>query len=116
MTRFGADRSGNPSVAENVARLRDHGRSLKHGEWQQGMGYRVDELAEKRAPHRLELDRATGRRPAFIDERGGPARGANSAPPIPAGITRATKNPPGGRPGPSPRGTPPGPPPEACAG
>ena len=60
LTRFGADLSGTHSVAEIVGRLRDHGRSLKHGEWQQGMGYRAAELAEKQAPHRMELDRATG--------------------------------------------------------
>src|SRR4029077_15830006 len=54
LTRFGADLSGTRSVAEIVARLRDHGRGLKQGEWQQGMGYRAAELAEKRAPHRLE--------------------------------------------------------------
>src|SRR5216683_2473443 len=97
LTRFGADLSGTHSVAEIVARLRDHGRGLKHGEWQQGMGYRAAELAEKRAPHRLELDRATGQRPAFIDERGGHARVANSAALAAAGITDTTKDPPGGR-------------------
>src|SRR5260370_23166882 len=114
MTRFGADRSGNPSVAENVARLRDHGRSLKHGEWQQGMGYRAAELAEKRAPHRLELDRATGNRPAFIDERGGHARVANSAALPAAGLTHNPKNPPRRRPGPAPRPPPPRPPPDTA--
>src|SRR5713226_9665325 len=97
LTRFGADLSGTHSVAEIVARLRDHGRTLKHGEWQQGMGYRAAELAEKRAPHRLELDRATRQRPAFIDERGGHARVANSAALAAAGITSDTANPHGGR-------------------
>ncbi len=97
LTRFSADLSGTHDVAEIVARLRDHERSLTHGEWQQGMGYRAAELAEKRAPHRLELDRATGHRPAFIDERGGHARVANSAALAAAGITDATKDPPGGR-------------------
>jgi predicted amidohydrolase YtcJ len=106
LTRFGADLGGARSIAEIVNRLRAHGRALKPDEWQQGMGYRVDELAEKRAPHRLELDRATRRRPAFIDERGGHARVANSAALAAAGITEATKDPPGGRLGRDRDGTP----------
>jgi predicted amidohydrolase YtcJ len=106
LTRFGADLSGTRSVAEIVARLRDHARGLKQGEWQQGMGYRAAELAEKRAPYRLELDRATGKRPAFIDERGGHARVANSAALAAAGITDTTKDPPGGRIGRDTDGTP----------
>jgi predicted amidohydrolase YtcJ len=106
LTRFGADLGGARSVAEIVSRLRTHGRGLEPGEWQQGMGYRVDELAEKRAPHRRELDRATRRRPAFIDERGGHARVANSAALAAAGISEATKDPPGGRLGRDRDGTP----------
>jgi predicted amidohydrolase YtcJ len=106
LTRFGADLGGARSVAEILSRLRTHGRALKAGEWQQGMGYRVDELAEKRPPHRLELDRATRRRPAFIDERGGHSRVANSAALAAAGITEATKDPPGGRLGRDRDGTP----------
>ena len=97
LTRYGADLSGASSVAEIVTRLREHSRSLKPSEWQQGMGYRAAELVEGRAPHRLELDRATGRRPAFIDERGGHARVANSAALEAAGIGDDTKDPPGGR-------------------
>ena len=71
LTRFGADLGGCKTVAEIVARLRAHSHSLRRGEWQQGMGFRSAELQERRPPHRLELDAATGGRPAFIDERGG---------------------------------------------
>jgi len=106
LTRFGADLNGTRSVAQIVERLRAHGRGLERGEWQQGMGYRARELAEQRPPHRLELDRATGQRPAFIDERGGHARVANSAALAAAGITDATKDPPGGRIGRDSDGTP----------
>src|SRR4030088_3581215 len=70
------------------------------------MGYRSDELAERRQPHRRELDRVTGRRPAFIDERGGHARVANSAALAAAGITAETKNPHGGTIGRDPDRTP----------
>jgi predicted amidohydrolase YtcJ len=97
LTRFGADLGGTRSVAEIAERLKAHGKTLARGEWQQGMGYRADELVERRPPHRRELDRATGRRPAFIDERGGHSRVANSAALEAAGITSETPNPHGGR-------------------
>jgi predicted amidohydrolase YtcJ len=106
LTRFGADLGPARDVADLVERLRAHGRRLKSGEWQQGMGYRASALAEKRPPHRLELDQATGSRPAFIDERGGHSRVANSAALRAAGITGSTPDPPGGRIGHDPDGTP----------
>ena len=70
------------------------------------MGYRTDELTERRQPHRTELDRVTGERPAFIDERGGHARVANSAALAAAGIATGTPNPPGGRIGKDMNGSP----------
>jgi predicted amidohydrolase YtcJ len=97
LTRFGADLGGARNVGEIAERLRARARTLKQGAWLQGMGYRTDELAERRQPHRRELERVTGRRPAFIDERGGHARVANSAALAAAGITSETKNPHGGR-------------------
>jgi predicted amidohydrolase YtcJ len=96
LTRFGAELGGTKSVAEIAERLKAHSRTLAPREWQQGMGYRSDELAERRHPHRGDLDRATGKRPAFIDERGGHARVANSAALEAAGITSETPNPHGG--------------------
>jgi len=106
LTRFGADLGPAMDVAGIIERLRVHGRRLKSGEWQQGMGYRASALAEKRSPHRRELDEATGSRPAFIDERGGHSRVANSAALRAAGITASTPDPPGGRIGHDPDGTP----------
>src|SRR6266581_4139469 len=97
LTRFAADLGGARVVNDILDRLRNHGRSLKPGEWQQGMGYRTDELTERRQPHRTELDRVTGERPAFIDERGGHSRVANSAALNAAGIVSDTPNPHGGR-------------------
>src|SRR2546430_9190406 len=61
------------------------------------MGVRTDNLAEPRQPNRTELDRVAGARPAYIDERGGHARVANSAALAAAGISGDTQNPPGGR-------------------
>src|SRR2546430_12231381 len=92
-----ADLSGGRGVDEILERLQEHSKGLKPGEWQQGMGYRTDELTELRQPHRTELDRVTGDRPAYIDERGGHARVANTAALNAAGITLDTPNPHGGR-------------------
>jgi predicted amidohydrolase YtcJ len=96
LTRFGADLGGARSVPEIVRRLREHGRGLKKGEWQQGMGYRVDELAELRPPHRNELDTATRGRPCYIDERGGHSRVANTAALEAAGLMGPGPDPAGG--------------------
>jgi predicted amidohydrolase YtcJ len=106
LTRFGADLGGARSVAEVAGRIKAHAGTLRAGEWLQGMGYRADELAERRHPDRRELDRVTGRRPAFIDERGGHARVANSAALAAAGLTAESTNPPGGRIGRDPNGMP----------
>jgi predicted amidohydrolase YtcJ len=97
LTRFAADLTGARGIDEILDRLREHSKRLKPGDWQHGMGYRTDELTERRQPHRTELDRVTGERPGFIDERGGHARVANSAALAAAGITNDTPNPPGGR-------------------
>lgn len=106
LTRFGADLGGARSVAQIVDRLREHGRRLKKGEWQLGTGYRVDELAELRPPHRTELDRATRGRPCYIDERGGHSRVANTAALEAAGVMAGVEDPPGGRIGRDRNGTP----------
>ena len=97
LTRFSADLNGARGIDDILDRLKEHGDHQKPGEWLQGMGYRTDELTERRQPHRTELDRVTGERPAFIDERGGHARVANSAALTAAGITSETPNPHGGR-------------------
>lgn len=97
LTRFAADLTGARGIDDVIERLQQHAATLKPGDWLQGMGYRTDELTERRQPHRTELDRATGDRPAFIDERGGHARVANSAALNAAGITSDTPNPHGGR-------------------
>ena len=97
LTRFAADLTGAHGIDEILERLASHAASLKPGEWQQGLGYRTDELTERRQPHRTELDRVTGDRPAFIDERGGHARVANTAALTAAGVNAETPNPAGGR-------------------
>ncbi|HYM49908.1 MAG TPA: amidohydrolase family protein, partial [Candidatus Limnocylindrales bacterium] len=106
LTRFAADLGGARGIDDILARLREHAQGLEAGEWQQGMGYRTDELTERRQPHRTELDRVTGARPCYIDERGGHARVANTAALAAAGITAETRNPSGGRIGRDLDGTP----------
>jgi predicted amidohydrolase YtcJ len=106
LTRFAADLGGSRSIDELLDRLSAHAGGLNVGEWQQGLGYRADELIEKRQPHRRELDRVTCTRPSFIDERGGHARVANSAALGAAHISPRTPNPPGGRIGRDLDGTP----------
>ena len=106
LTRFGADLGGARSIADIASALRRHARTLRSGEWQQGMGFRSSELAEDRLPNRRELDEATGSRPAFIDERGGHSRVANTAALGAAGVTASTPDPPGGRIGRQADGTP----------
>ena len=97
LTRFAADLTGARGIDDIIERLQRHAEHLKPGEWLQGMGYRTDELTERRQPHRAELDRASGDHPAFIDERGGHARVANTAALAAAGVGPDTPNPAGGR-------------------
>ena len=97
LTRFAADLTGARGIDDILNRLEEHAGHLKPGEWLQGMGYRTEELTERRQPHRTELDRVTGDHPAFIDERGGHARVANSAALAAASITSDSANPHGGR-------------------
>ena len=97
LTRFAADLTGARGIDDILTRLAEHATRLKPGEWLQGMGYRTDELTERRQPHRTELDRVTGDHPAFIDERGGHSRVANSAALAAASIISGSANPHGGR-------------------
>ena len=108
LTRFGADLGAVKDIAGIADKVRTQALRLAPGEWLQGMGYRSSALVEKRPPHRRELDAATGSRPAFIDERGGHSRVANSAALAAAGITASTPDPPGGRIGRDDDGTPDG--------
>jgi predicted amidohydrolase YtcJ len=108
LTSFGADLSGARSVGDIQARLRRAAARLQPGQWLIGRGYVPIELAERRPPHRLEIDAAVGGVPAYIDERGGHGRVANSAALAAGGVTPATPDPPGGALGRDPDGTPDG--------
>ena len=106
LTRFAADLTGTRTIGELLGRIKEHGRRLRAGEWQQGMGYRADDLEGRRPPHRKELDAVTGSRPLYIDERGGHSRVANTAALTAAGIDGSMPDPQGGVIGRDPDGTP----------
>jgi predicted amidohydrolase YtcJ len=108
LTSFGADLTGSRSIGELQARLRRVAERLEPGEWCQGRGYSVQELAEGRPPHRLEVDAAVGERPCYVDERGGHSRVASTAALRLAGIGPGTPDPPGGSVGRDPGGVPDG--------
>src|SRR4029077_19282575 len=66
LTRFAADLSAARGIDDILERLQAHGRNLKPGEWQQGMGYRTDELTERRQAARTQVGRRSRDRPAVL--------------------------------------------------
>ncbi|HEX2682027.1 MAG TPA: amidohydrolase family protein, partial [Candidatus Dormibacteraeota bacterium] len=60
LTRFAADLTGSRGIDDILERLGEQAGKSGPGEWIQGMGYRTDELTERRQPNRGELDRVTG--------------------------------------------------------
>src|SRR5207302_1201338 len=66
LTTFGVALGGCRNIAQIQARLRRGAAGLQPHEWLQGMGYRAQELQERRPPTRAELDEVAGRRPCFI--------------------------------------------------
>ena len=105
LSSYGADLTGSASIAELQRRLGSAAARLEPGAWLLGRGYSDLELVEGRPPTRLELDAATGDRPAFVDHRGGHSRVANSAALAAAGLTAASHDPPGGSLGRDARGS-----------
>jgi predicted amidohydrolase YtcJ len=96
LTSFGANLEGSRSIAEMQRRLARAAARMPAGEWLIGRGYSSPELEEGRPPTRWELDTAVGRRPAYIDERGGHSRVASTAALELAGISAGSADPPGG--------------------
>jgi predicted amidohydrolase YtcJ len=104
LASYGADLVGSRSIADLQRRLARVAERLAPGAWLLGRGYSEAELAEGRAPLRLELDAATGDRPTFVDHRGGHSRVANSAALAAAGLGPSSPDPPGGSLGRGPDG------------
>jgi hypothetical protein len=59
--------------------LRQHASSVPPGEWIEGNGYRVQQLAERRHPTRAELDTVSRERPVFVLDGSGHQGAINSA-------------------------------------
>ncbi len=77
-TVLNANLTGARSIAEVIDRLRTHAQSLPPGEWIEGMGYRVEQLAERRHPTRAELDQVSAVRPVFVQDGSGHEGSINS--------------------------------------
>lgn len=89
------DLSGTSSLAEAQQAIR--AASQRGGEWVTGRGWNQLRWGMEAFPTAADLDAATGTRPAWLVRVDGHAGWANSAALRAAGITRATKDPPGGR-------------------
>jgi predicted amidohydrolase YtcJ len=85
-------------IASLQQRLRDHisEKALPDGAWAVGYGYDDSLLAENRHPTRADLDAVSRDRPIAILHVSGHLAAANSAALAAAGITAASKDPPGG--------------------
>jgi predicted amidohydrolase YtcJ len=65
-TLLNADLAGVRSIGALLERLRQHASTVPAGEWIEGNGYRVQQLAERRHPTRAELDTVSRERPVFV--------------------------------------------------
>ncbi len=89
------DLSKTGSLAEAQAEIR--AAAARGGEWVVGRGWNQVRWGMAAFPTAADLDAATGNRPAWLVRVDGHAGWANSAALKAAGITRATRDPPGGR-------------------
>ncbi|QDK81092.1 amidohydrolase [Spirosoma sp. KCTC 42546] len=86
------------TIADLVAELKKYKaeKNIPDGEWINGFGYDVDQLAEKRHPTKDDLDGAFPNNPVVITHVSGHMAVANSAALKSAGIDSTTKDPAGG--------------------
>lgn len=91
------DLAGASSLADAQERVRTHASANPTSPWVMGRGWNQERWALGRFPTAAELDAAHAERPAWLVRVDGHAGWANSAALKAAGITRATKDPPGGR-------------------
>ncbi len=91
------DLTGTQSLAEMQARIADHVKGAKPGEWIQGRGWDHTKWDVKQTPTRQDIDKVTGDHPALFGRVDGHILVANTAALKAAGITKATKDPMGGK-------------------
>jgi predicted amidohydrolase YtcJ len=70
-TMLDADLTGAKDIAEVLARLKAHMAEVPDGQRIVGMGYRADQLAERRHPTAAELDSVSATRPIQISDGSG---------------------------------------------
>jgi predicted amidohydrolase YtcJ len=90
------DLTGTASIAELQRRLRDYAAGHPNDAWIVGFGWNQELWPEKRFPTSADLDAAVSDRPVVLERVDGHAVVANSAALKAAGVTAATKPPPGG--------------------
>jgi predicted amidohydrolase YtcJ len=97
---FGAlqlDLVGTSSLDDLKQRLRTYAAAHPDARWIIGRGWNQELWPDKRFPTAADLDSAVGDRPVVLERVDGHAIVANSAAMQAAGVTAATKTPPGGR-------------------
>ena len=92
-----ADLTGTTSLAAALARIQSFANSHKEDRWIIGRGWNQVVWKLGRFPTAQELDAVVADRPAWMERIDGHAAWANSAALKLAGITRDTRDPPGGR-------------------
>jgi predicted amidohydrolase YtcJ len=90
------DMTGVRSIADLQQRIRAKAAELGPGEWVTGYGWSEDELSEKRKPLRGDLDAAAPSNPVMMTRAGGHSASFNSVALKLGGVTRGTRDPPGG--------------------
>ncbi len=91
------DLAGARDLKEALRRVRDRAKQLPRGAWLVGAGWYNDLWTDPAFPSRQQLDRAIGRRPAYLRRKDGHSAWVSSEALRRAGIDRAAADPPGGR-------------------
>ena len=95
-TLLDANLAGVKNIAELLTRLKTHAETLNEGDRLVGMGYRAEQLAEKRHPIREELDSVSPSRSILISDGSGHHGVMNSGLIKELNITAETPDPEGG--------------------
>jgi hypothetical protein len=84
------------SLTDLQEKVKKKAQELGPGQWITGWGWAEDDFAEKRRPHRADLDQAAPANPVVLTRAGGHSSVANALALKLSGIGRATPDPPGG--------------------
>ena len=94
--RLTLDLTGTSTLKEALARVKLWAKNLAKGSWVVGSGWYNDAWSEPAFPTREHLDRALGKRPAYLRRKDGHSAWVSSEALRIAGIDRHTEDPPGG--------------------